>query len=285
VRRTDSPCQANGAAGDPHRDPGRTPDHRPYFRLRLHLLSALSTIDSDLTGPSEAFTGITAVGIDGDDTLWHSEPRFQDAQQRLREILAPYADGDRLDRCLLAVERRNLRVFGYGIKGFTLSMVETAIELSGGRVSGAEIQRLFDLSRQMMAAPTDLLPGVRDAIEQLAQSGLRLLLITKGDLMEQESSVARSGLAELFDEVEIVSEKHEATYHRVLRRHQVEPEQFLMAGNSVRSDVLPVLALGGAAAHVPYPLLWELERAELPPPGSRFVQLRSLADLLDVLPD
>jgi putative hydrolase of the HAD superfamily len=182
------------------------------------------------------------------------------------------------------VERKNLRVFGYGIKGFTLSMIETAIELSGGLVTGAEIQRLFDLSRQMMAAPTDLLPGVRDTLEQLTRSGRRLLLITKGDLLEQESSVARSGLAELFDDVEIVSEKHETTYQRVLRRHRIQPEEFLMAGNSVRSDVLPVLALGGAAAHVPYPLLWELERAELPPPGSRFSQLRSLADLLQVLP-
>jgi putative hydrolase of the HAD superfamily len=219
------------------------------------------------------------VGFDGDDTLWHNEGRFHDAQRHLRQVLAPYAIEEDLKCRLLAIERRNLRLFGYGVKGFTLSMIETAIELSKGRIAAAEIARLIDLGKEMLEAPIEILPGVHETLERITADGRQLLLITKGDLFDQESRVARSGLADLFDAIEVVSEKDETAYRRVLHRHRVEPAEFLMVGNSVRSDVLPVLAVGGAAALVPYPLLWEHEVADVPSDGARFVQLTGLADL------
>jgi putative hydrolase of the HAD superfamily len=197
-------------------------------------------------------------------------------------MVVPYAADDFQQR-LLATERRNLKLFGYGVKGFTLSMIETVIEVTDGRIPTSEIQRLIQLGKDMLEAPVELLPGAAEAVGRLAASPLRLLLVTKGDLLDQEARVARSGLADLFDAVEIVSEKDPRTYRRVLARHHVEPREFLMVGNSVRSDVLPVLAMGGAAALVPYPLLWELESAEVPQRNGRFVQLGSLAELPGLL--
>ncbi len=194
---------------------------------------------------------VTVVGLDGDDTLWHSEDAFAEAQEQLAELLAAHAPGHEVMARLHEVERRNLELFGYGVKGFTLSMIETAIELSGGRVPVADVQRLLDVGRAMLARPVELLPGVADVVPRLAQR-FRLTLVTKGDLLNQESKVARSGLSELFASVHIVSEKDVATYRRVTAQLRVRPEQFLMVGNSERSDVAPVLDLGGWAVHVPY---------------------------------
>jgi putative hydrolase of the HAD superfamily len=221
---------------------------------------------------------ITAVGLDGDDTLWHNEGRFQDAQRRLHELIAPYAPPDFADR-LLATERRNLDLFGYGVKGFTLSSIETAIELSGGRVDTADIMRLIDLGKAMLRAPVELLDGAEHAVRALAAGPLRLLLVTKGDLIDQESRISRSGLADAFEAIEVVSEKDEATYARILARHGIAPSEFAMVGNSVRSDVLPVLGLGGAAVLVPYPLLWQHETASAPTGHDRFAVLDSLSEL------
>jgi putative hydrolase of the HAD superfamily len=193
-------------------------------------------------------------------------------------VLAPYGVAD-LDHRLLATERKNLRLFGYGVKGFTLSVIETAIELSGGQLSASDVQSLIDLGKGMLQEPVELLPGVREVVERLARSNLRLLLLTKGDLFDQEARIARSGLVDFFSEVEVLSEKDEGSYRRALARSRVRPEEFLMVGNSVRSDVLPVLGLGGAAAHVPYPLLWAHETADAPTDHPRFYQLQSLADL------
>ena len=184
---------------------------------------------------------------------------------------------------MLATERKNLRLFGYGVKGFTLSVIETAIELTGGRIGATDIQELIELGKSMLQEPVELLPGVREVVQQLAGSGVRLLLLTKGDLFDQEARIARSGLADFFDEVEVLSEKDEGTYRRTLARYRVPPEEFLMVGNSVRSDVLPVLGLGGAAALVPYPLLWAHETAEAPTDHPRFFQLQSLAELPSLL--
>jgi putative hydrolase of the HAD superfamily len=196
----------------------------------------------------------------------------------VRELVAPYAPPDFEDR-LLATERRNLELFGYGVKGFTLSTIETVIELSGGRVPASDIMRLLELGKQMLRAPVELLDGAGNAVRALAASRYRLLLVTKGDLIDQENRISRSGLAGLFDGIDVVSEKDEATYTRVLARHGVEPSEFLMVGNSVRSDVLPVLALGGAAVLVPYPLLWQHEIASVPTDHERFAVIDSLAEL------
>lgn len=208
---------------------------------------------------------IDVIAFDGDDTLWHNETVFSLTQARFRELLAPHVSSDDVDRRLFETERRNLAVFGYGIKGFTLSMVETAVELTGGRITGSEVQAILEAGKAMLEHPVDLLPGVRDCIRSLA-GGRTVLLVTKGDLFDQESKLARSGLAEEFDGVEVVSEKDEATYRRVLARHSGDPSRFLMVGNSLRSDVAPAVAIGGRAVHVPYEITWAHEVVD-PPPG------------------
>lgn len=195
--------------------------------------------------------GVTVVGLDGDDTLWHSEDSFAEAQEQLAQLLAAHASGAQVMARLQEIELRNLGLFGYGVKGFTLSMIETAIELSGGSVPVSDIQRLLDVGRAMLARPVELLPGVANVVPRLADR-FRLVLVTKGDLLNQESKIARSGLAGLFAGVHIVTEKDEATYRRVTAQLQVPPRQFLMVGNSERSDVAPVLDIGGWAVHIPY---------------------------------
>jgi putative hydrolase of the HAD superfamily len=208
---------------------------------------------------------IEVVGIDGDDTLWRNEDYFAVSQELFRKLLTPYVNGDiapeDLDRRLADRERSNLELFGYGVKGFTLSMIETAIELSAGTIGAPEIQTLLDRGKEMLAHPVELLPGVAEAVEELGRTH-RLVLVTKGDLFNQEQKVARSGLADHFERVEIVAEKDPLTYERILARLGVPPQRFVMAGNSVRSDVLPVLAIGGRAVHIPYELTWVHEHAE-----------------------
>jgi putative hydrolase of the HAD superfamily len=223
---------------------------------------------------------IEVIALDGDDTLWHSEHLFVDTQDRFRDLVRPYVEVDdrTLDERLLEVERRNLPLFGYGVKAFTLSLVETAIEVTDGRIPGRDLQAVLELGKVLIDHPVELLDGVREAVDELTDRH-RVMVITKGDLLHQETKVARSGLAELLWRVEIVSEKDEETYRRVLERHRIEPATFVMVGNSVRSDVLPVLALGGRAVHVPYSVTWALEQAEPDPELHDFPVLGSLAEL------
>jgi putative hydrolase of the HAD superfamily len=204
---------------------------------------------------------IEVVAFDGDDTLWHNESIFSMTQERFTELMAPHVKDADLDERLFATQMRNLRLFGYGVKSFSLSMIETAIELSEGRVSAGEIQAIIDAGRSMLEHPVELLDGVVDAIERVSENH-RVMLITKGDLFDQESKLARSGLGERFEVVEIVAEKDEAAYRRILNRHGVAAEGFVMVGNSGRSDILPTLALGAWAIHVPYPLTWAHERVD-----------------------
>jgi putative hydrolase of the HAD superfamily len=221
---------------------------------------------------------VEVVGIDADDTLWHNETYFADAQATFVQILAPWTpEGEDVLALHDATERANLELFGYGIKGFTLSMVETAIEVSRGEVSTSAIAELIRLGKQMLAHPVELLEGVAEAVEDLATTH-RLVLITKGDLIHQETKIARSGLADRFERVEIVSEKDPPTYKAILDRMEVAPDRFLMAGNSVKSDVLPVLELGGHAVHVPYAITWSHEVVE-PHEDHAFPVLESLTDL------
>lgn len=199
------------------------------------------------------------VGFDGDDTLWHNESIFAATHERLRALLERYEPGVDLDDRLLATERRNLALFGYGVKGYALSLIETAIECTDQRVSAADIATIVDWAKDMLAHPVELLDGVAETIDRLA-GAFRLALITKGDFFHQESKVARSGLAEHFERIEIVAEKEPATYRSILRRADVGPAGFLMVGNSLRSDVLPVLDIGARAVHIPYHVTWEHER-------------------------
>ncbi len=220
-----------------------------------------------------------AIGFDADDTLWHNENIFERVHERYRALLARYHDAGTVDRTLFATEMRNLELYGYGVKGFTLSAIETAIALTDGRIGAEEIQILLQQGREMLAHPVELLDGVAETLAALAGTH-RLLIITKGDLRDQERKLAKSGLAAHFSHIEILSEKDEAAYATVLRRHAIAPAEFLMVGNSLKSDILPVLALGGAAAHVPYPLTWGHERvAEAPDAPGRFFPLASIRDL------
>jgi putative hydrolase of the HAD superfamily len=201
---------------------------------------------------------IDVVAFDGDDTLWHNESVFNVTQDRFRELMRPYVAERDLDEQLLAVEMRNLELFGYGVKSFTLSMIETAIELSDGKIAGTEVQTIIEAGRAMLQHPVELLFGVADAVDAVSATH-PVMLITKGDLFDQESKLARSGLGDRFERVEIVARKDESTYERLLRRHSLDPARFVMVGNSPRSDIAPVLALGGWAVHVPYPLTWAHE--------------------------
>ncbi|AND70964.1 haloacid dehalogenase [Dyella thiooxydans] len=203
---------------------------------------------------------IKMVGFDGDDTLWHSEGYYQAAHAAFSEILGHYVDlGDRgLHDDMLLTERRNLALFGYGAKGMTLSMVETAIALTDARISAKDIHRLVEIGKGVLQHPVELLPGIREAVEAVADEHA-LVLITKGDLFHQEKKVARSGLADLFRRIEIVSEKNADTYRRLFEEFAVTPAQFAMVGNSLRSDIEPVVRLGGWGVHVPYHVTWSHE--------------------------
>lgn len=202
---------------------------------------------------------IRVIGFDGDDTLWHNESLFALTQERFYELLRPYSAGPDLPARLFETEMRNLRLFGYGAKGFMLSMIETAIEVSAGRVTATEIQAIIDSGKALIEHPVELLEGVLDTIAAL-DGTYELLLITKGDLFHQESRIAGSGLGAFFDGIEIVSEKDAPTYERILKRRGIAPGEFLMVGNSVRSDILPIVALGARAVHIPYHITWQHEQ-------------------------
>lgn len=206
--------------------------------------------------------GLTHIAFDADDTLWGHEYIFVDAKARCLELLNPFmTPGMDLEQELYRFERENLKIFGYGVKGFVLSMIETALELSNQQISGADIQKIINLGKEMLVHPINLLPYVREAVMTL-EDHFSVMVITKGDLFDQENKLARSGLAERFPVVEIVSEKNEATYRDIFRRHRIDPTKFLMIGNSLRSDVLPVLAAGGRALHLPYKHTWHHENID-----------------------
>jgi putative hydrolase of the HAD superfamily len=227
---------------------------------------------------------IKIIGFDADDTLWHNESIFERAQQNYRALLAKYHPADEVNRVLFATEMRNLPLYGYGVKGFMLSATETAIELTKGAISAKEIREILAMGQDMLAHPVELLAGVADIVPTLARD-YRLLLITKGDLHHQERKVAESRLASHFHAVEILSEKDGPAYERVLRRHGVSHAEFAMVGNSLKSDILPVLELGGAGVHVPYHITWAHEHVEIVPHDRpRFRQVAQLAELPPLLP-
>lgn len=195
------------------------------------------------------------IGFDADDTLWHNETLYSLTQDKFKQLLANYAEAAGIEQKLYETEMRNLHYFGYGIKGFALSMIETAIELTEGRIPGREIQEIIAFAKGMLEAEIHLLDYAEETITQLSPS-YPLMLITKGDLFDQETKIARSGLADYFKHIEIVSQKTEESYRALLTRHKIDPRRFLMVGNSLKSDILPVLALGGQAVYIPHQLTW-----------------------------
>lgn len=221
---------------------------------------------------------ITTIGFDADDTLWHNETFFRLTQDRFTALLADYAQTEHLNARLLEAERRNLGHYGFGVKGFVLSMIETAIEVTESRVPASVIAELVAAGREMLEHPVELLPHARAAVEALAKDH-RVLLITKGDLLDQERKLAQSGLGDLFHGVEIVSDKTAPVYSRLFARHGAKAEEAMMVGNSLKSDVLPVLDVGGWGVHVPQGEIWALEHAEPPIGRQRFHSLNDLGSL------
>lgn len=227
--------------------------------------------------PSQPLT----IGFDADDTLWHNERFFRLSQSRFTDLLRDHADPLHLSERLLAAERRNLAHYGFGVKGFVLSMIETAIDVTESRVPATVIADIVAMGREMLAHPVELLPHAREAVIAMRDRG-EIVLITKGDLLHQESKLARSGLGDLFDAVEIVSDKTAATYARIFARHGDKPG--VMIGNSLKSDVIPAIAAGGWGIHVPFDLTWDLEHADPPTDHPRFAvipDLGALAPLID----
>jgi putative hydrolase of the HAD superfamily len=224
------------------------------------------------------------VGFDADDTLWNSEIYFQAAHMEFERILGAYIDvrDIRVHDRLMSTERVNIRLFGYGAKGMVLSMVETAVALTDARISGADIHRIVELGKGILRQPVELLPGVREAVDAVAARH-RIVMITKGDLFHQERKVAESGLADLFHRIEIVSEKDEQSYARLLREFGVPAEAFAMVGNSLKSDIVPVLALGGFGVHVPYRITWGLEHAEVDALHPRLAVLTAIGQIPEAL--
>ena len=224
------------------------------------------------------------IAFDADDTLWHNMRLYLQTQAGLAALLSSYGiSAKALEERLSQTEGRNILVFGYGLKSFTLSMIETAVELTGGSLSGPDVLAILSLARAQLAAPIVLLEHAMEVVSSLAARH-RLMLITKGDVLDQESKLARSGLGEFFREIEVVSDKTAQSYTDLFRNHAIDPRRVLMVGDSLRSDILPVLELGGWAVYIPYPGAWLHEAAAAPLPGTpRFYQLEQLAQLPDLL--
>jgi putative hydrolase of the HAD superfamily len=229
---------------------------------------------------------VRVVGFDGDDTLWHSETRFHVTQAEFRELLARHVPDADIDTHLAEMEMKNLAIYGYGVKSFTLSMLETAVELTRANIPATDLEVILGWGKRMLMEPTELLAGVESTLRALSER-FDMLLITKGDLFDQESKLARSGLGELFLGVEILTEKNVETYQRIFQRRGINAADFLMVGNSLRSDVVPVVSLGGHAVHIPYEVTWQHEHVpedELPKSGwSRITTIAELPALLDEL--
>jgi putative hydrolase of the HAD superfamily len=222
------------------------------------------------------------IAFDADDTLWVNEPNYIDVKQKLCELLSHYIDQETLEDRFYDAQIRNLQHFGYGAKSFILSMIETAIELTDGAITSTEIQQIISAGRQLLDFPIEVLDGVAEVLEILSAQ-FDLMLLTKGDLFDQESKIARSGLVHYFKHVEIVSEKNEEAYRRVLKKHAVEPADFLMIGNSLKSDILPVVHIGGRAIHIPSAVTWAHERVEDEQlMGKSFTTLGSARELLNL---
>lgn len=223
-------------------------------------------------------TKLQTIGFDADDTLWQNEQFFQMTQERFSDLLADFAEPDHLQDRLLEAEKRNLGHYGFGVKGFVLSMIETAIEVTDERVPASVIAELMSAGREMLNHPIHLLPHAAEAVGSLAESHT-IVLITKGDLLDQERKLAQSGLGEHFDRVEIVSHKTPQIYRSIFGAMNGGPHAAMMVGNSMRSDVLPALESGAWGVYVPHDLTWAIEEADAPQNETRYREVQDLGAL------
>lgn len=225
---------------------------------------------------------INTIAFDADDTLWVNEPYFQEAETAFCQLLEDYLPHDAIAQELLATEIKNLHLYGYGVKGFMLSMVETAARISNGATSLPLIDKIIAIGHDILLKPVELLDGVAETLDEL-KGKYRLVVATKGDLLDQERKLRKSGLQDYFHHIEIMSDKKDADYRKLIRHLDCRPEHFLMIGNSVKSDILPVLEAGGYAAHIPYHITWAHERHEHKPESERFMEFKNIREVLDYL--
>ena len=227
-------------------------------------------------------SGLDLVCFDADDTLWHNLIHFDEAENAFAEMMSTYVPVAEAKKIVIDTESRNVKLYGYGVKSFTLSMIEAAIEISGGAVDNATIQKLIAKGRDMLDHDMELLPHVENVLKALHRD-FKLLLITKGDLHHQEHKVLASGLAHYFEGAEIVSDKKPATYEKICARYGGKVGRTLMAGNSIKSDVLPMIHAGGYGVYVPFEILWDHEHEEVPPHTPRFYEVKDLRGVIDVV--
>lgn len=225
---------------------------------------------------------IQALCVDADDTLWQNEHFYSLTTERFVSIISRYCDASHVNDKLLSVERKNLKLYGFGIKGFILSLLETALEITDERIGPDAIREIIEIGKELLQHPIELLPDVRETLECLREK-MPIVLVTKGDLFDQERKLAQSGLAELFTTVEIVTEKDAGTFARVFDGVGVASEEGAMVGNSLRSDILPALEVGAWGFFVPHDLTWSVENAELPVAHPRFRHLAAFSDLPDAI--
>jgi putative hydrolase of the HAD superfamily len=227
-------------------------------------------------------SGLDLIAFDADDTLWHNLIHFETAEKKFGEMLSGFAPAEDASYRLAEAEKRNIGAYGFGVKSFTLSMIETAIDVSEGAVDAALIRQLIAMGRDMLDHAIELLPHVEETLKAL-HGNHRLLLVTKGDLHHQERKVLASGLAHYFEGVEIVSDKKPDTYQRICLRHGGRAERALMAGNSIRSDVLPMIEAGGFGVYVPFTIVWDHEHEEVPEGTPRFFSVKDMRGVVDVV--
>jgi len=230
----------------------------------------------------ESTENIRVIGFDADDTLWANEEYFQDTEKRFTEMLSAYITPHYVARELFEIEMKNLSLYGYGVKSFMLSMIETAIRVSGGKISNEAIEKIITLGKELLDKPVELLPGVEEVLKSL-KGKYRLVVVTKGDLLDQERKLKKSGLAPYFHHIEIVSEKKQEDYQKLLKHLDISPGQFLMVGNSYKSDILPVLNMGGFGCWVPYHVTWQHEQVTEHHDHPRLVSLNSVSEVLGYL--
>jgi len=229
------------------------------------------------------FSNIKVIGFDADDTLWVNETYFRDTEEKFAELLEGYETKNKVDQELFKMEMANLEIYGYGIKGFMLSMIESALDLSNNQISQETIAKILDLGKKMIAHPVELLDGVEEVLSKLVDK-YRLIVLTKGDLLDQERKLEKSGLSKYFHHVEVLSDKKEDNYSNLLEHLNIDVKEFLMIGNSLKSDVLPILNIGAKAVHVPFHTTWAHEMvSEEDELVNNHLKLNSLKDILKYL--
>ena len=225
---------------------------------------------------------LKVIAFDADDTLWVNEPYFRQTEDRFYELLSGYSSQHSLERELLRTEIENLALYGYGIKGFMLSMIETALKITDHKISAEAIGKILDLGKQMLDQPIELLDGVEDVLQKLKDK-YRLVVATKGDLLDQERKLKKSGISHYFHHVEIMSDKDNANYLKLIKHLDIQPDELMMVGNSLKSDIIPVLNVGGYGVHVPYHITWAHEQIEDDINNEKFRSVTSIGDILEFL--